>query len=409
MWKLVLPLVMTAGAFAQDGFYLKDGDRVVFYGDSITDQRLYTTFVESYVVTRFPRMKVEFVHSGWGGDRVTGGGGGPIDLRLERDVYVYRPTVMTIMLGMNDGRYRAFDDEIFRTYAEGYRHIVESVKNKLPGIRITAIRPSPYDDVTRAPLFEGGYNAVLVRYGEYVAQLAKQQSMDIADLNAPVVAALEKANGLDPEHAPNLIRDRIHPVAGGHLLMAGALLQAWHAPALVTDVEIDAARHAVARAENSRVRELEGFTWVETDEALPMPLDLKDPALVLALRSSDFVEALDREVLRVTGLDGPRYALLIDGDEAGVFTREQLAEGVNLAQLPTPMAKQALEVHDFTLKHNNIHAARWRQVQVPLAKDALEGTRPTLAALDELERELIVRQRAAAQPRARRFELAARP
>jgi len=35
-------------------FALPDGDTVVLYGDSITDQRLYTAFVESYVVTRFP-------------------------------------------------------------------------------------------------------------------------------------------------------------------------------------------------------------------------------------------------------------------------------------------------------------------------------------------------------------------
>lgn len=34
------------------GFDLHDGDRVVFYGDSITDQRLYTTFIETYVITR---------------------------------------------------------------------------------------------------------------------------------------------------------------------------------------------------------------------------------------------------------------------------------------------------------------------------------------------------------------------
>ncbi len=32
----------TLAAHAQS-FALKDGDRVVFYGDSITDQRLYTT------------------------------------------------------------------------------------------------------------------------------------------------------------------------------------------------------------------------------------------------------------------------------------------------------------------------------------------------------------------------------
>src|SRR5436190_20976907 len=75
-------------------FALKDGDRVVFYGDSITDQRLYTTFAETYVVTRVPRLDVSFVHSGWGGDRVTGGGGGLIDLGLRRGVFVYKPMVM---------------------------------------------------------------------------------------------------------------------------------------------------------------------------------------------------------------------------------------------------------------------------------------------------------------------------
>src|SRR5438552_15436147 len=113
---------------APGNFYLRDGDRVVFYGDSITDQRLYTTFVETYVVTRFPRLKVSFVHSGWGGDRVTGGGGGPIDVRLRRDVIAYKPSVMTIMLGMNVASYRPYDAQIFSTYAEGYRHSLSLVQ-----------------------------------------------------------------------------------------------------------------------------------------------------------------------------------------------------------------------------------------------------------------------------------------
>src|SRR5512139_204802 len=106
MRRLIPLLLLACAAFAQQPFHLKSGDRVVFYGDSITDQRLYTTFVETFVRTRYPELDVAFVHSGWGGDRVTGGGGGPVHLRLDRDIAPYQPTVVTIMLGMNDGRYR---------------------------------------------------------------------------------------------------------------------------------------------------------------------------------------------------------------------------------------------------------------------------------------------------------------
>src|SRR5438876_8413920 len=105
----LLALALQAASIAQNRFQLHNGDRVVFYGDSITDQRLYTTFAETYVVTRFPKMNVGFVHSGWSGDRVTGGGGGGnVDTRIDRDVIPYKPTVMTIMLGMNDASYRAY-------------------------------------------------------------------------------------------------------------------------------------------------------------------------------------------------------------------------------------------------------------------------------------------------------------
>ena len=98
--------------------YLKAGDRVVFYGDSITDQRLYTTFTETYVVTRFPKMNVTFVHSGWGGDSVTGGGAAPLIRGSNGTFSPTSPTVMTIMLGMNDACYKAFDQEVFEIYTQ---------------------------------------------------------------------------------------------------------------------------------------------------------------------------------------------------------------------------------------------------------------------------------------------------
>src|SRR5580700_187374 len=242
LFCLLAALALAVASAAAQEFTLHDGDRVVFFGDSITDQRLYTTFAETYVVTRFPHLNITFIHSGWGGDRVTGGGGGPIDVRIWRDILPYNPTVLTIMLGMNDGRYRAFDQPIFDEFSTGFKHIVDTVKRQVPGIRMTLIQPSPYDDVTRAPTFEGGYNKVLVRYGDFLKQLAADQNVGLADLNTPVVAALAKANASDAASAAKLIPDRVHPIAAIHLLMAEALLRAWHAPSVVTEVEIDAAR-----------------------------------------------------------------------------------------------------------------------------------------------------------------------
>jgi len=408
MFALVTLLILAGAARAQDNFHLKDGACVVFYGDSITDQRLYTTFVETYAVTRFPHLRVRFVHSGWGGDRVTGAGGGPIDLRLRRDVIAYKRTVMTIMLGMNDASYRAYDAGIFNTYATGYQHILETVKNALPGIRITVIQPSPFDDVTRPPEFAGGYNAVLVRYGHFVKELGQREGLLVADLNTPVVAALEKAEATDAELAKKIIPDRVHPDAAGHLLMAEALLKAWDAPAMVTSVEIDAANRRVVRAENTAVTGLAadgGLSWTQTDKALPMPVDWKDPVTALAVRSSDFVQARNQQPLKVTGLSGEYFALKIEGEEIGRFTKQELKEGVNLAVLTTPMSKQAMTVHDLTLKHNDIHFARWREVQVPLQDRLLPHLNAALDALDKLETELVEQQRAAAQPKPRHYEL----
>lgn len=404
-----------ASPLPAEDFALRAGDRVVFYGDSITDQRLYTTFAETFVVTRYPNMEVTFVHSGWGGDRVTGGGGGPIDTRLARDVFAYQPTVMTIMLGMNDGSYRAFDQGIFDTYAKGYQHIIESVKKELPGIRITAIQPSPFDDVTRAPNFEGGYNAVLLRYSQFVAELAGREGLRTADLNRPVVASLEKAKATNPEVASKIIGDRVHPGPGGQLLMAAELLKSWHAPATVTAVEIDASGAKVVRAERTRISGLKAggeVGWTQLDEALPMPVNMGDPVIALSVKSSDFVQALNQQTLKVTGLSAANYSLSIDGKEVGTFGKDELAAGINLAERDTPMARQAAEVHGLTLGHNNVHFTRWRQIQVPLAGDKsarVQGAvKELMAALDEEEAGVVKQQRAAAQPKSRSYLLAPR-
>jgi lysophospholipase L1-like esterase len=414
--KSILPAALFCQAtFAApaDSFYLHPGDKVVFYGDSITDQRLYTMVTELFVVTRYPKLDVRFIHSGWGGDRVGGGGGGLIDVRLQRDVLAYHPTVMTIMLGMNDGHYTSHtvaDDE---TYYAGYRHLVEVVRQAVPSLRITAIEPSPFDDVTRPfTLQPAGYNAVLQSYSAWIEHYAGEAHLDVADLNAPVVAMLRKANSDDAATALKILPDRVHPALAGHMVMAEQLLKAWHARPLVSSVTLDAAAGKVTNTKFASVSDFKmaPLSWTESDEALPLPFaawlaDDRDHSIALAIKSSDITEALNQEPLRVTGLAEGRYKLTIDGVVVGTWGRKDLADGVNLAVLDTPMARQSVEVRDLTARRIEIHQQRWRTLQVPLEKMNLETLDTSLRALDALDAELATRQHTAAQPRRHAFQL----
>jgi lysophospholipase L1-like esterase len=405
--RLLFALCLWTAATKGSDFYLHDGDTVVFSGDSITNQRMYTVFAEAYVLTRFPQLHVRFIHSGFAGDRVSGGAGGTIDQRLQHDVFAYHPTVVTVMLGMNDGEYQAFDPALFEKYTSGYRHLITTIKSSLPEARITVLEPSAYDDVTRTPLFAGGYNAVLLRFGQFVRGLAKEESLTVADMNAPSVAQLQAARKSAPESAQELIPDRVHPSAGIHMIMAEALLKSWNAPALVTSVEIDAAG-VVRDAQNTAVEVVpcqHGISWTQLDKALPMPLDPPDAMIALAMRLSDFTKTLNQEILKITGLAPGNYRLSIDQETIGSFDAAQLSAGINLATMTTPMSAQAQSVLDLTHRHNHLNFARRRMVEDALKPYALTKVQAALDALDALEEEVVALQRATAAPKVHRYQL----
>jgi lysophospholipase L1-like esterase len=414
-------LMGASSVLAAENFVLKNGDRVVFYGDSITDQRLYTVITETYVVTRYPGLNVSFVHSGWGGDKVSGGAGGPIDLRLQRDVIPYKPTVMTIMLGMNDGLYKPESEATDETFFNGYKHIVESVRTALPGIRITAIKPSPYDDVTRPPNFPGGYNEVMISFGKWIANYGEKTGLNVADLNTGEVEMLRKADALNPPEAQKILPDRVHPSFAGHMVMAEGLLTSWNARPVVAAVEIDAsgANPVLKSSEHAKVSQLSGtngIQWTELDDALPLPLaewensaNINNP-VSLVLRSSDISERLNSEPLKVTGLKSGVYSLRIDGEVVGTFNNDELARGVNLGLQETPMSKQANEVYQLTVRHCDIHNDRWRTVQVPLAKYSdLSGVQAAEQSADVLEEAVEQKRHEVGQPKPHTFVLAAVP
>lgn len=391
---------------AQQG-KLRDGDRVVFYGDSITAQRLYTRFVEDFVLTREPMLRVAFFNAGVPGDTAHGGYTGDTATRLKRDVLPHAPTVVTVMLGMNDGYYMPFNQEYLSAYKRDYRALVATLQTRLPAARITLAAPTPYDELTHGSGGFPHYSEVVARHAAYDRELATELHVDFCDFGAPVSALLRTAIERNPSLATLLIPDRIHPSAAAHWVMAAALARAWGLSPVVSSVQIDARGVRVATAENATIDGLaaseSGLHWIQTDRSLPLPLPLDDPMLQFVLGISD-LETMDRQILRVENLPAPRYALVIDTTKVGEFSREELAQGVNLALHVTPMLNQAETVDQLERARTQLEDARFVL--------CIEGSGPQCdqiePALREKDAALLAQQRKAAQPSAHTFTLTAR-
>ena len=325
---------LTRAETPPDAFFLQDGDTVVFYGDSITEQQRYTRDVETFVLTRFPDRHIKFVNAGWNGDRVSGGEGGTIETRLKRDVFPYEPTVVTVMLGMNDGAYTHFDQATYDTYTKGLTHIVDTLTEKLPDVRITLLTPTFYDQNALWSRHFQGYNTVLLRYGEFVKKLAAERSLTVVELNSPLRTATQEGRS----HAPKftLVDDGVHPTEAGHLVIAAALLKAWHAPGLVADIILDPKKPVTVTA--------------------PLPWPIPEDARA-AQAASPLPGALNLFRIHAPILGGTRWDLLIDGKSVGTFTRPQLQSGLDLSALSTvPQNHSAAQVLEIVQDKND----RWR-------------------------------------------------
>ncbi len=410
LWLAAAPtgLPRCAAAPAPAGFALHDGDTVVFYGDSITEQQMYGRDIETFVDTRLPHLHVKFINSGWSGDKVTGGGGGPIDLRLTRDVVNYKPTVVTIFLGMNDGGYKPYDQATFQTYAAGLTHIVDTLTQALPHARLTLLTPSYFDYAAKQrpalPATPGGYNygnpapdynQTLVRYGDFVKTLGAQRHLTVVDLNAPMAAATLAGRRTDPKFA--LSGDGVHPNEVGHLIMAAAVLTAWHAPLMPV---ITLSSGAATKAK----------VW-----PLPWPLPASAQAGLPGAPQAIMPEAarLEEWPASLPGINKNAqqpYGLLADSQAIAALTAGQIAGGIDLAQYPIlaqnvqaqgvlALVQQRTDAwHEFWKgKSGLVHAN-----DIP-TEDELAQLRAENAALDTLRGQA----HAAAQPQAHSFRVQA--
>src|ERR1700722_9484807 len=111
---------------------LKPGDYVAIIGDSITEQRLYSVFMEDYLLMCQPVPKLQASQFGWGGETASG-----FAARMANDMLRFKPNVATTCFGMNDGGYEPLSPDRAKKYREGQTAIVQGCKKA--GLRVIVV------------------------------------------------------------------------------------------------------------------------------------------------------------------------------------------------------------------------------------------------------------------------------
>lgn len=395
---LLLALAAPAPA-AERPFFFQKGDRVLFLGDSITEQYQYSSDIELYLTTRFPNWDLTFLNAGIGGDTANGGAG-----RFKAHVLDEKPTAITINFGMNDAGYGKFDPARNKVYVEKTAAMLDMAKQA--GVRVGLVSPNAVDRRGR-PNFVT-YVETQKQFYAPLKGLAEQYGASFVDQYAVTRAALER---MEQDKADKVVPfgDGFHTSSPGGLLMAHAILTGLGAPARVSDAVIDTGAKT-AQGERCKIDGLSvgvnDVSFTRTDEAIPMPVQ-KDWVTLLPYVND--LKDLNYYGLTVKGLPKGRYVVSIDGAEVAKASEDELAKGVNLGNATAgPVHAQGQKVLEAINAKNQIVHQRFRGVVMFQIPDWLADVGAERKAKELAKRKELIDMRQAevyklAQPQARKF------
>lgn len=317
------------GALAQEAkkAQLKKGDRIAIAGDSITQQLIYSKFIETYLRACRPDLDVKVIQLGWGGERAPG-----FLRRMDNDLLLWKPDLVTLCYGMNDGSYTKYTDVIGKTYENAMREIVERLKKA--GATVIVGSPGVVDSITykRPAAPAAVYNENLGKLGEIDRKIASDFGMPFADLHNPMMDTMKKAQAAYGNKYHFAGADGVHPGANGHLVMAYAFLKAMGLDGNIGTVTVDCKGKTEASDGHKVISSSNGKIEVESSRYPFCFSGEKDSpnGTVSILPYVPFQNELNRFMLVVKNLPAEK-AEIKWGNNKKTFTKEQLEKGINLA------------------------------------------------------------------------------
>jgi lysophospholipase L1-like esterase len=249
----LLCLILTVRVFADAPAVA--GQRVLFLGDSITQDGRYVSYLEYYL--HAAGKSCDLVSIGLSSETVSGltETSSPYPRpcvleRLDRALKAVKPTVVFACYGMNDGIYHPSSPERLAAFTDGLRQLIAHVRNA--GATVILLTPPVFDPLPLAgktvpatapdfgygKAFSVGYDDVLAAFARAEVAL-KVDGVTVIDLHTPMAAALAAHRTKDP--AFTFAKDGVHPGDLGHLVMARAIAAGLGLP-VPADIDAELAR-----------------------------------------------------------------------------------------------------------------------------------------------------------------------
>src|SRR4051812_21787645 len=175
------------------GHLLKKGDRLAICGDSITEQKMYSRMMETYLTVCMPEYGISVRQYGWSGEKADG-----FLARMTNDCLRFKPTIATTCYGMNDHKYQPYSQEVGINYWNKSSAIVRAFKAN--GVRVVHGSPGCVgkmpDWIPTASGTVPDLNENLCQLRDIGVAMAKSERVAFADVFWPMLvtacAAQEK-------------------------------------------------------------------------------------------------------------------------------------------------------------------------------------------------------------------------
>ncbi len=380
---LVILILGIAAGVVSAAEQLQKGDYVAVVGDSITEQRKYSLYIEEYLTMCQPAGELKQTQFGWSGETSWG-----FESRMQNDMLRFKPTVATTCFGMNDGAYSPMNEQKAARYREAQTKIVQEMKKA--GVRFIVVGSPGCVDVqtfrNRNHALAEMYNKTLASLRDISKEVADKEGVGFADVFDPMLDVMTKAEAKHGEQYHVCGPDGVHPDNNGHLVMAYAFLKGLGCTGDIGTITFDLTSNKAEATEGHKVLSASDGS-VEIESTRYPFCFYGDPARTDSTRGVleflPFNQDLNRFILVVKN-PGAGKVKVTWGSASKEFDGAQLEKGINLAAefLTNPFSGPFKKLED--------QISRKQELETPLVKRTInqipQVVKSSPAAKDALER-----------------------